>query len=292
MILLLDMNDIVVTCNTSQLLTSFILALGYEFKIKEFDDHDFVLGIEVSMLSHGLHLSQTKYTLYILRHSSMLKCRPYTTLLSATTQFSTNSITALIDTIEYHHLVGCLPYLTFIRLNIAYDVHHVAQFISSPISNNMLAIKCILLYLRGSMKLGLVFYPSKGILSLPSHFDAGWVGFPNTSHSMIGYCAFLGQKLISWTAKKQQTVSHSSAESKYRSLSHVCAKTALIPHLLYDLSLPLPRPITLHYDNLSTTYMTSDPVFHARTKHIKLDYHFVQERVISCSLRCSICTLY
>ena len=68
---------------------------------------------------------------------------------------------------------------------------------------------------------------------------------------------------------------------EYRALAHVCAETVWIAHLFFDIRLPLHRPITLYCDNLSTTYMASNPVFHARTKHIELDYHFVRERVVS-----------
>ena len=95
----------------------------------------------------------------------------------------------------------------------------------------------------------------------------------------------MGSNLISWTAKKEPTVSRSSAEAEYRSLAHVCAETTWVSHLLHELNLPTFAPITLLCDNLSTTYMASNPVFHARTKHIELDYHFIRERILSRSHR-------
>ena len=81
--------------------------------------------------------------------------------------------------------------------------------------------------------------------------------------------------MISWCAKKQKTVSHSSAEVEYR------ANTIWIISLLRELRVPLRSPVLMHCDNLSATYMAANLVFHARTKHIGLDYHFVWERVAS-----------
>ena len=87
--------------------------------------------------------------------------------------------------------------------------------------------------------------------------------------------------LILWCAKKQPTVSRSSVKYEYRSLAPVCAETVWSYFLLRELHFPVTIPIPMYCDNLSTTYMAANPVFHARTKHIELGYHFVRERVTS-----------
>ncbi|XP_034886747.1 uncharacterized protein [Populus alba] len=71
----------------------------------------------------------------------------------------------------------------------------------------------------------------------------------------------------------------SSVESEYCSLSHASAESTWLAYLLYELGACIQFPILLHCDNLSATYMASNPIFHARTKHIGLDYHFVREKV-------------
>ena len=123
----------------------------------------------------------------------------------------------------------------------------------------------------------------------PSHnktySDADWAGCPDSRHSTTGISVFLGSNLISWTAKKQPIVSCSGVEAEYKALGHVCAETTWVSHLLQELPLLTTAPITLLCDNLSTTYTASNPVFHAWTKHIKLDYHFIQERILSQSHR-------
>lgn len=112
-----------------------------------------------------------------------------------------------------------------------------------------------------------------------AYSDADWAGCPDTRRSTTGFCHYLGPNLTSWSAKKQPTVSRSSAEAEYRALAYTCADTIYVHHLLRDLGISLSTPIIIYCDNLSATYMEANPVFHARSKHIELDYHFVRERV-------------
>jgi len=89
----------------------------------------------------------------------------------------------------------------------------------------------------------------------------------------------MGKNIISWCAKKQHTVLHSSTEVEYRAMANTAAKLTWLTFILKDLHIPMTSPLTLYCDNLSALHMTINPVFHARSKHIELDYHFVQDRV-------------
>ena len=79
-------------------------------------------------------------------------------------------------------------------------------------------------------------------------------------------------------------MSRPSAKAEYRFMASTAAGLTWLSFLLYDLGIALPRPPILHCDNLSALYMTVNPVFHGRTKHIELDYHYVREKVALGSL--------
>ncbi|KAM2860064.1 hypothetical protein COP2_025404 [Malus domestica] len=166
----------------------------------------------------------------------------------------------------YRSVVGALQYLTFTRLDIAFSVHQVCQFMQTPMVSHFTAVKHILRYLKGTMKVGISY--SKGDLSLTAYSDADWAGDPNDKRSTTGFIVFLGSNPISWSSKKQQTVSKSSTDAEYRALSTTAAELDWIQQLLAFLQVPISVPPRLFCDNLSAIALSLNPVQHQRTKHI------------------------
>ncbi|CAL9000117.1 unnamed protein product [Prunus brigantina] len=150
---------------------------------------------------------------------------------------------------------------------------------SAPRTPHLVAAKRILRYIKGTIDLCLSFTPQPAAARLSAYSDADWAGCPDSRRSTTRYVITLGTNLISWCSKKQPTVSRSSTESEYHALSHACAETNWLCYLLHELGVHLRFPVQLFCDNLSTTYMAANPVFHARTRHIELDYHFLREKV-------------
>ena len=89
----------------------------------------------------------------------------------------------------------------------------------------------------------------------------------------------MGPSLICWYSKKQSTVSRSSTESEYRSLAIVTCEILWLQMLMAELQIPQHHPPILWCDNIGATFLVANPVNHARTKHISVDYHFVRELV-------------
>jgi hypothetical protein len=114
---------------------------------------------------------------------------------------------------------------------------------------------------------------------LNSFSDADWAGCPDDQRPTRGFAIYLGSNLISWSAQKQKTVSRSSTESEYKSLDDPVAELTWLETLLRELHVPMPSVPTLWCDNLGATYLSANPVFHARTKHVEVDFHFVREKV-------------
>lgn len=147
-----------------------------------------------------------------------------------------------------------------------------------PREPHLAALKRILRYIHGTLHLGLLLRPSAQF-DLVVYSDADWAGYPDTRKSTSGYAVFLGDSLVSWSSKRQNTVSRSSAEAEYRGVANAVAKASWLRQLLCELHSPPSKATLVYCDNISAVYMSSNPVQHQRTKHIEIDLHFVRERV-------------
>ncbi|GKC57140.1 uncharacterized mitochondrial protein-like protein [Tanacetum coccineum] len=95
----------------------------------------------------------------------------------------------------------------------------------------------------------------------------------------LAFGIFLGHTLISWHSKKQPVVSRSSTKAGYRALADCSCEITWLISLLKDLKVVVPTPVSILCDNISTIALASNPVQHARTKHIELDCHFVRDKI-------------
>ncbi|KAI5314020.1 hypothetical protein L3X38_043196 [Prunus dulcis] len=162
------------------------------------------------------------------------------------------------------------------NISLSHVLNHVCQFMLQPTSAHWVAVKRILRYLNGTSTHGLSYKP--GSLSLMAYSDADYAGDHDDRRSTGGYCLYLGPNLISWSSKKQGGVSRFSTEAEYRQLAYTAAAISWFRALFRDLQLSLSCP-KLWCDNISAI-LASKPVFHERTRHVEVDYHYVSEKVV------------
>ena len=157
-------------------------------------------------------------------------------------------------------------------------MNKVCQYLHSPTTAHWTAVKRILRYLRYTEGLGLQIVKSSSLL-VSAYSDADWAGCADDRRSTGGFAVFLGTNIVSWSARKQATVSRSSTEAGYKALANATAEVMWIQTLLHELGIKIPQAARLWCDNIGATYLSANHVFHARTNHIEFDFHFFRERV-------------
>ncbi|KAK9214397.1 hypothetical protein WN944_006389 [Citrus x changshan-huyou] len=276
-LLLVYVDDVIITGNNPDIIQSIISHLSTRFALKDLGLLSCFLGIEIRRFPGGIFLSQAKYTRDLLTKAALLDCTPNRTPMAVKTQPYDDDQEPIHAT-HYRSLVGSLQYLTFTRPDITHAVNKVCQHFQSLTKQDLKAITRILRYLKGTLDFGLRFLEQSSN-QLYAFSDSDWAGCLETRRSTTGFCVYLGANLISWCSKKQSIVARSTAEAEYRALSSTTAELTWILSLLQDIGVSLSHIPHLLCDNTSAIYMTRNPVFHARSKHIEIDVHFVREKV-------------
>ncbi|XP_071696767.1 uncharacterized mitochondrial protein AtMg00810-like [Rutidosis leptorrhynchoides] len=265
--LLLYVDNIVLTASLTCLLQCVITSLHREFSMTDFGPLNYFLGISATRNASGLFLSQKQYAAEIIERAGMPTCHPCRTPVELGVKLTSHGPTVKDPTL-YRSLAGALQYLTFTRLDIFYAVQQICLFMHDPREQHMHALKWIIRYIQGTTDLGLQIYASSPT-TLVAYSDADWAG----------------NNLLSWSSKQQPTPSRSSAEAEYRGVANAVAETCWVRNLLRELHCPLTSATLVYCDNVSSVYLSTNPVQHQRTKHIEIDIHFVRDLVAQGQVR-------
>ena len=165
------------------------------------------------------------------------------------------------------------------RPDIAFVVQVLSQYMHSPKNSHMEATLRVVRYIKGTAGLGL-FMPSNNMSELVAYCDSDWGACIESKKSVTGYIVKLGSALVSWKAKKQNTVSRSSAEAEFRSMATTVAEIIWLKGLFTELGVEVKQPVQLFCDSEATIQIAAHPIFHERTKHFDIDCHFVREKIM------------
>ena len=154
LLLLLFVDDMVLTGNNPIYFDPFIDQLGREFAIKDLEQLYYFLGVEVYSFSDGLFLSQTKYARDLLDRAQMVGCLPISTPIATKVGLNLSSVDLFPDLTHYCSIVGALQYLTFTRPD-PHCVNFLCQFMHAPTMGHYKIVKRILRYISRTLDYGM-----------------------------------------------------------------------------------------------------------------------------------------
>jgi len=287
-ILLVYVDDIMITGNYLSLIQQTKRVLQATFKMKDLGDLRYFLGIEFARSHKGIVMHQRKYSLEIISEAGLGAAKPASTPIDPYVQLTTKEYDEingtgkedklLEDPAVYRRLIGKLLYLNVTRPDIAFATQTLSQFLHQPKQSHLNAAIKVVKYVKGQAGLGVLF-SSKNNKQLKVYCDSDWGACLHTRRSVTGFMVKLGDSLISWKSKKQGTISRSSAEAEYRSMASAVAEVVWITKLFKELHAEIVTPATIYTDSKSAIQIAANPVLHERTKHIELDCHFIREKI-------------
>ena len=169
-------------------------------------------------------------------------------------------------------------YLVNSRPNLCFVVNTLSQFMVKPRRVPWVAAKHVLRYLAGIVDYGLYYRTSYGV-RLIGFMDSYWAGSVTDRKSTSICCFSLDSIAMPWFSQKQKYVALSSTEVEYMETSQASCKVLWLHKLLVDLFDQELRPIVIYSDNQSCIHLSENTVFHDRSKHIEIRYHFIRDYV-------------
>nr|GEY91266.1 retrovirus-related Pol polyprotein from transposon TNT 1-94 [Tanacetum cinerariifolium] len=231
----------------------------------------------ISQNPRGIFINQSKYALESLKKYSFESCDPVDTPMVEKSKLDEDGEGKAVDPSHYHGMIGTLLYLTASRPYLQFAICMCARYQARPTEKHVHAVKRIFRYLRGTVNRGL-WYPKDSSVALTDFADADHAGCQDTRRSTSGSVQFLGERLISWSSKRQKRSAISSTEAEYISLSGCCAQILWMRSQLSDYGLVFNK-IPMYCDNKSAIALCCNNVQHSRSKHIDIRYHFIKEQV-------------
>ncbi|GKA07508.1 retrovirus-related pol polyprotein from transposon TNT 1-94 [Tanacetum coccineum] len=220
----------------------------------------------------------------ILKKYGIETCDPVGTPMEIKDKLDLDQNGSPVDATKYRSMIGALIYLTSSRPDIVHATCLCARYQAKPTEKHLKEVKRIFRYLWGTVNIGLWYTKDSGF-KLTGFSDADYAGCKDTFKSTSGGAQFLGKKLVSWSSKKQDCTTLSTAKAEYVSLSACCAQVIWMRTLLTDYGYHFNK-IPIYCDSKSAIAISCNPVQHSRTKHIAVRYHFIKEHVERVRLNC------
>ncbi|GJW42538.1 putative ribonuclease H-like domain-containing protein [Tanacetum coccineum] len=268
-------DDIIFGSTKKELSTEFEKLMHDKFQISYMVELSFFLGLQVQQKSKGIFITQDKYVAEILKKFDFTNVKTTSTPMEPNKALIKDKEAEDVDVHLYRSMIGSLMYLTACRLDITFVVCACARFQVTPKTLHLYAMKRIFIYIKGQPKLGL-WYPRDSPFDLEAFSNSDYARASLDMKSTTGGCQFLSKRLISWQCKKQTIIANSTTEAEYVVAANCCGRVLWIQNQMLDYGFNFMNT-KIYIDNETTIYIVKNPVFHSKTKHTEIRYHFIRD---------------
>ena len=262
------------------------MLLNSEFEMKDLGEAKKILGMVIHRDREKgvLTVSQEGYILKVLGNFGMELAKSVGTPmgthfeLRAATDIELRDQAEAMKKIPYQSAVGSLMYsMICTRPDMAFAVGLVCRYMSKPIKMHWQAVKWLLRYLKGSIKIRLVFR-GEGEFVVRGYCDADYAGDADKRRSTTGMVFTVGGNPVSWRSSLQKVVALSSTESEYIALSEASREAVWLKGFVSELGFSQ-EAVKIYCDSQSAIALAKNAVCHERTKHVQTKYHFVRDLI-------------
>lgn len=253
---------------------------------KEFDatsqDPCLLLGIEINRDCdcRTIKILQGLYIQKVLEQFNMANSGTIATPVNPLIHLmATTNATQFENSLTYCAAIGLLMYATIgTRPDLAFSIQLLSQFSANPLNEHWTAVKRVFCYLQGTKDFGITYAPlnNDNCIEFTGFSNADW-GSDRNRRSILGYAFLLGGSAISWSSKKQPTVSLSSMEAEYMAATNAARQIIWLQNFFLGLGFPQSHPSDLYIDNHSAIDLAKNPEFYAQSKHINIRHHFIRK---------------
>ncbi|GJS16307.1 retrovirus-related pol polyprotein from transposon TNT 1-94 [Tanacetum coccineum] len=209
---------IIFAASTPELGDLFAKIMYSKFKMSMMGKISFFLGLQIFQNPRGIFINQSKYALESLKKYGFDSCDPVDTPMVEKSKLDEDKEGKAVDPSHYRGMIGTLLYLTTSRPDLQFDICMCARYQARPTEKHLHAVKRIFLYLRGTVNRGL-WYLKDSSIALIAFADADHAGCQDTRRSTSGSMQFLGDRLVSWSSKRQKSTAISNTKAEYIAMS-------------------------------------------------------------------------
>jgi hypothetical protein len=273
-------------CDDPLAIDKIVEDLKGHYEVKLASSLDKFLGANFRETESGIYMHLRQYVTELLARHGMTGCKPVPTPEARKCDLGAQDETLLHapDVKVFQQITGGLMFAaTTARLDIAHAVGMLARQMSRPRVCDMIAAKRVLRYLSGTAGHA-IFFPyktSKASSGLVAYADSDYASDPVHRKSTTGYIVFYNGVPVSWKSHLQDTVAQSVCEAEYIALAECSREVVYLRNVVGFLGRDTREPTIVYEDNEGTIKLVNNPVYHGKTKHIEVKFHYtrhVQER--------------